>query len=52
MSSVAVFVIEDDESNDETPATRPDASRCTADEERHACPCCRVLRMGFGCAMM
>ena len=51
-----VFVIEDDETEVaaqprkvETNTTE-DASRCTVEEERRPCPCCRVLLVG--CAMM
>ena len=53
-TEASVFVIEvtDDEGGSDATNPRPteDDTRCTMDEERRPCPCCRVLRMG--CAVM
>jgi hypothetical protein len=55
-TEASVFVIEDTEDEGGSDATksnpRPaeDDTRCTMDEERRPCPCCRVLRVG--CAVM
>ena len=50
----SVFVIEDEEievaAEPRKVNTTEDASRCTVEEERRPCPCCRVLLVG--CAMM
>ena len=54
MKGASVFVIEDTEDEGGSDATNPrpaeDDTRCTMDEERRPCPCCRVLRVR--CAVM